>query len=241
MKNSKKVKFMGLALATGLITLGAGYAANWNDSVEANGTINTGTLKVAFESAGVNTSVPGSESVIVGPQALSTDCKTFTFEMNNLSPNKSAILSAKVKNNGTIPAKLDRVDVSFGKVNGTNTTDEDANYLAERITVKGNMLVDKNGNGSTTDSGDASIPVDTTLNALNTHIANLLTNSTYVNNLIINPIAVSGSTTSVGAIDFNELKFKLVTSDSDNANDFNTKTQGKDITLKITPKFIQGN
>lgn len=127
----KKTKFLALVLVVALVLTGTAFAW-WGDTLTMSQTVKTGELNVFFDDAwtrgGDNTKgedyyeVPtsgypgwveheGNKSVLDNfiPTVVSCDGDRVYAEVGNMYPGSRAQFEFRVKNDGTIPAVLDRV------------------------------------------------------------------------------------------------------------------------------------
>ncbi|ERI92092.1 hypothetical protein HMPREF1982_02632 [Clostridiales bacterium oral taxon 876 str. F0540] len=164
----KKAKVLTAALVAGLLTMGAGYAA-WTDNLNITNVIQTGELAATFTSA----SASGDAYVTANASAIAPTGRTnsINFTIQNLYPGAGATLNASFKNDGTIPAKIGSVVVTYNPLNETApngfTAISQADY--SKIKVSGNVTVYKADRTKVVKS------VDTTLaglqSALNTQLS----------------------------------------------------------------------
>lgn len=106
----KKTRFIALVLAVSLMIMGSGYAY-WTDALVISNTVDTGKFDVNFVKLQQH---PRAESgkymdakVTIDPQ----DSKKITFKVTDMYPGGYARYDIAVKNNGTLPAKLNGADV----------------------------------------------------------------------------------------------------------------------------------
>lgn len=118
MKNKKR-NYLILVLVVLLLALAVGYAA-FSDTLNITGTANAkGTFDMIFESATVDDSkgITDSTGNTFTPTASITD-DTLTVTVGTLGyPGAGANFTAVIKNNGTVPAKLN--DINFTGINDT--------------------------------------------------------------------------------------------------------------------------
>lgn len=165
----KKAKILTAALVAGLLTMGAGYAA-WTDNLNITNIIQTGELASTFTQA----SAVGDPYVTASASAIAPTGRTnsINFTIQNLYPGAGATLNASFKNDGTIPAKIGNVVVSYNPLNEAAPTGFTAISPSDysKIKVSGNLNIYK-ANGS-----KAVKSIDTSLSglqtALNTQLAN---------------------------------------------------------------------
>lgn len=104
MKKSKK-NYVLIALVVILLCIAVGYAA-FSANLTINGTANAnGTWDVKFVSATINQDGHGSQPTI------SSDGQTLTVAVTLAYPGDGCTVTANIKNNGTIPAKLTAFDI----------------------------------------------------------------------------------------------------------------------------------
>jgi len=124
----KKSRIIALALVVSLVLMGASYAA-WTDRVIISNAVSTGELKVEFVESCMHPWVAVFDNVMSSPPYLDASiqhgAKTTTVTINNMYPGSTALYEAMIKNLGTIPAKIDNVDVIFSG----NTSQELKNKL----------------------------------------------------------------------------------------------------------------
>jgi hypothetical protein len=103
----KRIGLILLVLVFALGAMGAGYAY-WSQSLNINGSVDTGELAVTFTS--VASDDPALHEEIVGYDAASTvitnTSDTVTFTVTNAYPGYSSGATITVHNAGTIPVKL---------------------------------------------------------------------------------------------------------------------------------------
>ncbi|MBF8982471.1 hypothetical protein IZY60_02865 [Lutibacter sp. B2] len=146
----KKTKFLALALAAGIMMMGAGYAA-WTDDFTAVNTVNTGTLEVSLaeadnyadiylahgDNAFDDTQVNGDWERITDNNdyyniTMKTDTtvdKQVTFNFTNVFPGVTATSYFKLQNSGTVPAAIQTVTVDVTDKDGKTI---DANNPANK-------------------------------------------------------------------------------------------------------------
>ena len=117
----KKVKYITLILVLALALLGGAYAA-WHDALQAKGTVATGNIDVVFTKAESNDpgdtpdpSSPEEDKKHVGSTevAISEDGKQLTVTIENGYPGYESEVYYCVVNNGTVPVKLQRKNVTI--------------------------------------------------------------------------------------------------------------------------------
>ncbi|HHY91587.1 MAG TPA: hypothetical protein GX503_07970 [Clostridiales bacterium] len=127
----QRTKFLALVLAVAVVLMGAGYAA-WTDTFRVDSTIETGELSVELSDARNDSDAKvkvfevkkneyreaeARDNInVVGPQ-IDSNKKKVTFQFKNLFPGTKAYTKFKAKNNGTVPAKINNVTVSWNTLN----------------------------------------------------------------------------------------------------------------------------
>jgi predicted ribosomally synthesized peptide with SipW-like signal peptide len=108
----KKIGLLILALVVALGGLGAGYAA-WQDQVTVSGNVQTGTFEIGIQETSQD-DVNGTAKAFYtneGDQIGNTGYyKVVKVNIENAYPGYTGTLSFNVKNLGSIPAKLLKVD-----------------------------------------------------------------------------------------------------------------------------------
>lgn len=111
----KKVKIYALALVLVLSCLGVSYAA-WSDELVVEGSVETGDIDVYFSDfdvvydADANTK-DDEEVATVSLVSVCEDDKELKFEIDNAYPQFMANIEFEVHNQGSIPVKLQSVDI----------------------------------------------------------------------------------------------------------------------------------
>ncbi len=113
----KKAKLIALTLVVAIMMVGAGYAY-WSDSVNINGTVNTGEFKVEFINGSVGYVDHGESgatnyTTLTEPILTNTDPNTARLAISNMYPGKEVTYTLKVKNKGSIPAVFKDASVSY--------------------------------------------------------------------------------------------------------------------------------
>ncbi|MGL4344447.1 MAG: hypothetical protein ACRCTE_04550 [Cellulosilyticaceae bacterium] len=137
----KKTKFMVGALVLSMGVLGTGYAY-WTDVLTVGTTVSTGKFEMAFntEEDGINDNSEYVESTILEPMD-----KGFSVEIKDVYPGAQANYYINIKNEGTIPAKVEEVKVTFeGSQELANELKFNVKYRnSNTFTVKGSELEKK--------------------------------------------------------------------------------------------------
>lgn len=159
----KKTRFLVIVLALSILILGAGYAA-WTDTLNITSTVKTGHFNVDFVkpkilgfeyNPAVGTSnvnynindglIPGrieiGEIGYTNAELLEYSDNLMRVRFSNLYPGSLALVSAKMRNKSSIPAKFGKATVTFG--DGVTEEMKDTmmtaggfvifNYIDERI------------------------------------------------------------------------------------------------------------
>lgn len=108
----KKIKILALSLMISLMLTGAGYAA-WSDNLVVNNTVKTGELNANFVKDSEHTAARGAEYVETKIEIADTNAHTVQVTLNNLYPGAWAAFRVKGINSGTIPVKLNDIEVNF--------------------------------------------------------------------------------------------------------------------------------
>lgn len=137
----KKIRILSLTLIVAAMLMGAGYAA-WTDTLTINNTVKTGDLDIKFVQSNLDLMHPnacGDKFVAATTSIDDTAGHTMTVTMNNLYPGCSAYFRLKGINAGTIPAKLDNINITF--------SGEQA--LSSYLTYKTNIAICPDGETTT--------------------------------------------------------------------------------------------
>jgi hypothetical protein len=110
----KKAKLLIATLVCTVMLMGVGYAW-WTDSVVIGGTAATGNMDVHFENGIILPLVMGSE--YVKPTRITVEARKITCEFDKLYPGAVGNIDFLVKNDSTIPVKLDKAKIT---VNGND-------------------------------------------------------------------------------------------------------------------------
>jgi predicted ribosomally synthesized peptide with SipW-like signal peptide len=105
----KRVKFIALMLVLALVMLGAAYAA-WTDTLTVNATVNTGEVEMKFVS--IATWGTGGNTYLTSTHT-GHNTNTATWTISNLYPDAKVSLAMFAKNTGSIPVKLDDVNLTL--------------------------------------------------------------------------------------------------------------------------------
>lgn len=131
----KKTRIIAFVLIVSLMLMGAGYAA-WTDRVVISNTVSTGELKVEFIESCLHPWATEFDNIGSEPPYLDAEiehgAKTTTVTISNMYPGSTAIYEAMIKNLGTIPAKIDNVDITF--------SDNTSQAIKENLEVWGNVM-----------------------------------------------------------------------------------------------------
>lgn len=112
----KKIRILALALVVAAMMMGVGYA-QWTDTMVINNTVQTGELNVKFDEGtfyGIKyPDACAAQYAKASAQIDEKDPHTMTVNLNGLYPDSWVAFKVKGINAGTIPAKLDNIDVQF--------------------------------------------------------------------------------------------------------------------------------
>lgn len=111
----KKAKLIALTMVVALMMVGAGYAA-WTDTLVVQGVVDTGRLDVKFVDLGnkfevvtTDNNINGSiEYYNIGNELMNKAVIT----VNEVYPGSSFQINLKIRNNSTMPVKLDAASVN---------------------------------------------------------------------------------------------------------------------------------
>jgi predicted ribosomally synthesized peptide with SipW-like signal peptide len=92
-------------MVVALATIGVAYGA-WTDQLNINGTVHTGTLDVQLQVAGFDPTEAGGCTYV-----FSDANDTLTITASNATPGMVCWSQIEVKNIGTVPIKIQSVDV----------------------------------------------------------------------------------------------------------------------------------
>jgi predicted ribosomally synthesized peptide with SipW-like signal peptide len=139
----KKGKLIALALAVGITSMGAGYAA-WTDTVTIQSTVNTGKLELHLGSFTPSTGVTfNSDNADVAKvlNTSSSNADTATINLDNLYPGATAEFSINIVNDSTIPVKFANEPC---KITGDLFAADYVNITAKMTYANGTTSVIKN-------------------------------------------------------------------------------------------------
>lgn len=109
----KKTKLIALTLVVAIMMMGAGYAA-WTDTLEITGTVNTGQLDVCFVDLSNNFEVVPDAHMNGNVQYSAIDSELMNraiITINDVYPGSKFDVNLKIKNNSTMPVKIDQASV----------------------------------------------------------------------------------------------------------------------------------
>lgn len=110
----KKLGSIFIALVVAFSLMGVGYAT-WTQTLTVNGTVNTGTFDVVFNSFTAPAGTIGSGVIVpVTPDGTDPTHK-YIVSVSNLYPGKDEDITFVLKNTGTVPAKITAI-----KIGGTD-------------------------------------------------------------------------------------------------------------------------
>lgn len=109
----KRTKLLALSLVIAVILMGAGYAY-WQEDLTISNTVKTGDLNVVFEENenygdDHDNDFPKDFDYVEVNIDRSQDGKSLTFNIDKLYPGAGGWMSFKVKNEGTVPAKIKEI------------------------------------------------------------------------------------------------------------------------------------
>lgn len=138
----KKAKALTAALAAGLLSIGAGYAA-WTDNLQITNTVKTGELAGTFTAATLATDSYVNKDADVS-LASTGRTKVISYQVSNLYPGAGYTLNATFKNDGTIPAKVAGITVT-GPLASDNAPTGYTKFtdLSKLVIESGTLVVDK--------------------------------------------------------------------------------------------------
>jgi len=117
-----KKRLLVLCMIMAFALTGAAYAA-WNDSLVINGSVGTGKLNTIFTCATATDNEQGCAKVATTTTSISSpDKKTLTVTINNAYPGYKATVKYTVKNDGTVPVKLNAITPNVPAVLTVNNT-----------------------------------------------------------------------------------------------------------------------
>lgn len=122
----KRARFLLLALVVAIMMMGAGYAY-WSERIEIKNTVNTGELDVKFTEADVKVDDDYEDLLdkkeekhrskgapwVAKAEVDSKDNKKVVVEVKNMYPGARFTVETKLKNTGTIHAKLTDIEFDF--------------------------------------------------------------------------------------------------------------------------------
>ncbi|GKU31619.1 SipW-dependent-type signal peptide-containing protein [Clostridium folliculivorans] len=137
----RKIRVLALALILSVILMGAGYAA-WTDTTVITNTVRTGTLNVKFDQSNFSgikyPDACAAQYAKASADIVDKDSHTMQVQLNDLYPGSWAAFRVKGINAGTIPAKIDNIDVQF-------SGDKE---LLPYLSYETRIGIDPNGNNS---------------------------------------------------------------------------------------------
>ena len=124
MAKTKKKNGLFLLLLILLLSITVGYAA-FAQTLYINGTANArGNFKLKFDEANLDSAV-GADGTV----SINGEDDTLAITVNLDYPGANAVIKAKVKNSGSIPAQLKSIDI----LSGDNDPDIKINYTLGEV------------------------------------------------------------------------------------------------------------
>lgn len=114
----KRFTFVVAAVLAGLTLMGVAYAA-WTQDIQLTGSVATGTFDIIWTDVSLDRSTePQYQGNWVANVSyeVSSDGHTITYVVSNAYPGWESRLNCRVKNNGTVPAKLSVVLNTSGSI-----------------------------------------------------------------------------------------------------------------------------
>lgn len=120
MKKSKKKNYIAIVLIVLLLALAVGYAAfSQTLTITGNATAKAGTWDVKFTNASATASIVDGTAA---NSAVVTNDQTVTVTVNLATPGDGSNVTATIKNNGTVDAKLTGFNVSSANLTKVSDT-----------------------------------------------------------------------------------------------------------------------
>lgn len=131
--------------------MGAGYAS-WTNTLTISNTVKTGNLDIKFDQGNFSgfmypNAISSAPNYITASAIINTEnAHSMEINLNGLYPGSWAAFRVKGVNVGTIPAKLDSIDIKFG-----GNTD-----LLQDLTYETNVAIDPDGKNNKVSSFNSS-------------------------------------------------------------------------------------
>lgn len=107
----KKTKLIAVSLVIAVILMGAGYAY-WQEDLTVTNTVTTGDLNIIFEknsASDYDNATPKDKDYVDVDVYDSNEGKNLTFTLDKLYPGAGGKMSFKIRNVGTVPAKVKEI------------------------------------------------------------------------------------------------------------------------------------
>lgn len=126
----KKPKIVGVALVMAVMLMGSGYAY-WQQKLTVSSTVSTGELNVVFERSSADdfANKPHAADYVDVGLTNSNYGHNLTFSLQKLYPGSGGWIDFKIKNTGSVPAKLSGIKAA----NVSDTAVQLGNKLEYRI------------------------------------------------------------------------------------------------------------
>jgi hypothetical protein len=253
----KKLKFLISLFLISLMLIGTGYAA-WSDTLITNNTVETGEFALEFvgtndKSIGVSSAdsekpvieavsaslgqlrfpdTKGSDKYVeTSIETIEGKTNSIQVTFNNLYPGAWAGFRLKAINSGTIPAKIENIDVEFSG---------DSDELLDYLKYESGLELDANKDNNIDNNG--SMYVKGSLENMKYDFNNKLKDSETIKNAQIVPGgSIYFDTPDSNATDLDgdgsKERFIIIKFDESAPNE----TQGKTLTFTLTVNFKQFN
>jgi hypothetical protein len=130
----KKLKLPVITFIFSIIFIAVGYA-NWGETNELGSSVRTGELDLKYENKNVENLFKSSKYVDTSVDIVDDKAHEAKVTLSNMYPGAWAMFKLQVVNSGTIPAKLENVEMNF---------EGDASLL-KYLQYNAGISVDKNG------------------------------------------------------------------------------------------------
>lgn len=112
----KKSRVLALTLVVAVVLMGAGYAY-WSETLTINNTVKTGELDLQFDyptyDGDYDDKYPYSDDYMKVDSYFEDEKHKLVFELEDVYPGGGGWLNFKIKNTGTVPAKLTSITPSI--------------------------------------------------------------------------------------------------------------------------------